>query len=347
MENRWKTAVSSSKWFDLINPKHWANRKYLNNIKSKKAKTLFRVVVSLIDIIELLIPFSLFLYAHRFLFFYPLITLDQQIIIYLIILAIIGIFLFLYWKVSRPIRYRLTILWAGYYLMLLSLYNIVSTEFFLWSLFSLIWLSLVYYKFYKIFIVKGDSLFQPQKREKDNLTREEFDFRPGSYKKLFGLLSSAEKEFYRNFLTKAVMGMHVMVFAKVGLKDLVCTNYGKKYFSKISQRHIDFVLCDKGSLGILLAIEYDDDSHRNNEDTMFNDREKNIICEIAKLPLLRVSTKDVITVECLREKIIAHIGLRCADCGQRITPGIEKYCQSFPKRFNGHNYCMDCQNNYP
>lgn len=357
MGNRWEAIVSSSKWSDLIKPGYWVNRDYWDKIGAKKTRTLYRMIVPLIDIIELLIPLYLFLCAHRFLFFYPLITVAHQLIIYLIVLVIIGIFLLMYWKlVSRPIRYLLTLLWASNYLVLLCLYNIDSIEFLFWVLPLLIWLSLVYYKFYKDFIKSDDWLFQPQKRGEDNKQGGEFFFRPGSYNKRYGLLLNkgvqSEKEFYDRFLKKAVAGMHIQIFAKVGLKDLVETNkniLGKCeniYFNKISQKHIDFVLCDKKSLEILLAIEYDGKYHIYNEKARHNDEEKNTICKTAGLPLLRISTNGDFTVESLRQIVISYIGLRCADCGNRLTPGIEKYCQSYPKRFDGRNYCMDCQNNY-
>ena len=78
------------------------------------------------------------------------------------------------------------------------------------------------------------------------------------------ILTKAEMNFYHSL--RLNVGEKAIICPKVGLKDLfyVSKSAGKdymKYFGKIAQKHVDFVLCDPTSMKPLCGIELDDESH--------------------------------------------------------------------------------------
>ncbi len=103
------------------------------------------------------------------------------------------------------------------------------------------------------------------------------------------LVTKAELRFYKA-LQKAVQD-DWEIFAMVRVADLlrVEANVGKKrkWLNKILAKHVDFVLCDPGSLEPQLAIELDDASHQR-ADRVERDIFMNEAFESAGLPLLRV-----------------------------------------------------------
>ena len=83
------------------------------------------------------------------------------------------------------------------------------------------------------------------------------------YEKRDSLLTKAELKFY-HALTSAVDGKWT-VCAMVRLADLIRvrpkTSGSQGWLNRIRAKHIDFVLCEKGSMEARLAIELDDSSH--------------------------------------------------------------------------------------
>ena len=76
------------------------------------------------------------------------------------------------------------------------------------------------------------------------------------------MLTRGELAFYQR-LCEAV-GQELIVFSKVRLADVIhCRRPGGAWgtFSAISQKHLDFVLCDPLSTRIRCAVELDDRSH--------------------------------------------------------------------------------------
>ncbi|MEW5957010.1 MAG: DUF2726 domain-containing protein [Chloroflexota bacterium] len=116
-------------------------------------------------------------------------------------------------------------------------------------------------------------------------------------------LSPAELNFYR-VLQQAVAGSAVICL-KVALGDLFYPKTGHRsenqiYRNKIDRKHVDFLLCDPGSLRPLVGIELDDASHQQS-----SRQERDYFVEqvfaAAELPLLRqpvrvsYNTRELIT----------------------------------------------------
>ena len=102
------------------------------------------------------------------------------------------------------------------------------------------------------------------------------------------LLTKREYAFYR-LLKREADARGFLICPKVGLKDLMevtdKTNF-LQYFRKISQKHVDFVICDK-NLRVLFAVELDDSSH-DTADARKRDLFKDQAFRAAKIPLKRI-----------------------------------------------------------
>ena len=90
------------------------------------------------------------------------------------------------------------------------------------------------------------------------------------------LLTKREYKFY-TLLREEAYKRGMLICPKIGLKDLMEVTDKKhymKYFAKISQKHVDFVICDE-DLQVYFALELDDSSHdtkKAKEKDHFKDR---------------------------------------------------------------------------
>jgi hypothetical protein len=76
----------------------------------------------------------------------------------------------------------------------------------------------------------------------------------------------------------------------------------KAAFRHINGKSIDYLLCDKQRLAPLLAIELDDASHEK-QDRRLRDEEVKRIFREANLPLVRVPSHDITSVEEMKTRI--------------------------------------------
>jgi len=103
------------------------------------------------------------------------------------------------------------------------------------------------------------------------------------------LLSAAELQFFHTLET--VVGENFWVFAKVRVADLIEVRglYGRDWwtaFSRVSQKHVDFLVASRKTLEVLLAIELDDRSHQMG-DRQKRDELLNAVFLQAGIPLIR------------------------------------------------------------
>lgn len=112
-----------------------------------------------------------------------------------------------------------------------------------------------------------------------------------SYKRIAqGIMSPTEKRFFRAL--ERFYGSSYCIFAKMRVADIITPDMKQKdnktwwsAFSKISQKHFDFILCDPKSLDVLYVLELNDSSHKQRK------RAKRDIflegaCKSAGLPLV-------------------------------------------------------------
>jgi very-short-patch-repair endonuclease len=140
------------------------------------------------------------------------------------------------------------------------------------------------------------------------LLRDKFDTKDEKpkfeYKRRNWFLTKAEHEFYKA-LVQAV-GQDYIIFAQVHLPTLldekVVGQNWKAAFRHVSQKSVDFVLCDKSYISPKLAIELDDKSH-DRPDRQDRDIEVERILKGAGMPLLRIQNHGKFNPQELAEKI--------------------------------------------
>lgn len=106
------------------------------------------------------------------------------------------------------------------------------------------------------------------------------------------LLTKREYRFYL-LLREVADEYHCIICPKVGVKDLLSVTDQRqymKYFHKIAQKHVDFVICDQ-DLYVLFAIELDDSSHET-RDARKRDHLKDKAFAAAGIPLKRITEID-------------------------------------------------------
>lgn len=106
------------------------------------------------------------------------------------------------------------------------------------------------------------------------------------------ILTKREYSFYL-LLRREADRRGLLICPKVGLKDLMEVSTQKhymKYFHKIAQKHVDFVICD-ASLNILFAVELDDSSH-DSKGAKQRDKLKDHAFKAAHIPLKRIRDYD-------------------------------------------------------
>lgn len=127
---------------------------------------------------------------------------------------------------------------------------------------------------------------------------------PMPYFKRASLVTKSELRFYKS-LQKAVLD-DWEIFAMVRIADLIRVEKGdangRKWLNKILSKHIDFVLCDPGSLEPVLAIELDDASHQR-PDRIERDIFVNDAFDAADFPLLRIPVETSYNAREVRDLI--------------------------------------------
>lgn len=116
------------------------------------------------------------------------------------------------------------------------------------------------------------------------------------YRRRDSILTPAEHSFYITLLH--ALENKAVVVPKVGLQDVFFITDREHYQAarnRISTRHIDFLICETGTLKPLFGIELDDSSH-NKTETQKHDLFKNLVFEAALLPLARIRVKNTYDV---------------------------------------------------
>lgn len=124
------------------------------------------------------------------------------------------------------------------------------------------------------------------------------------YKQKNFFMSRAEHECF-DAIIKAV-GNEYHIFSQVHLSSIVDNKVTgqnwKGAFKHISQKSVDFVLCDKAYISPKLAIELDDKTHER-PDRVERDVEVERILKNAGLPLLRLENNGGFNPQAIAEQI--------------------------------------------
>ncbi len=125
-------------------------------------------------------------------------------------------------------------------------------------------------------------LFPFLNRSQEETTSEELPYRLRD-----DFLSPAEFSFFK--VLSSAVGPQLTIQSKVRLADIFFVarpNENRSYFGKISQKHLDFLVCDSVTMQPVFGVELDDSSHnRNNRQK--RDEFIESVSHAAGLPLLR------------------------------------------------------------
>lgn len=110
------------------------------------------------------------------------------------------------------------------------------------------------------------------------------------------LLTKNEWTFYKK-IKPICDNNNLHIISKVRLADLVEVSKevnGKdkqKYFNKIKNKHIDFVLCNPTNLAVIALVELDDSSHQR-EDRIKRDIFVNSLCDKVGYKIIRIKQNE-------------------------------------------------------
>ncbi|WP_318482580.1 DUF2726 domain-containing protein [Photobacterium leiognathi] len=129
------------------------------------------------------------------------------------------------------------------------------------------------------------------------------------YKAIESLVTPTELHFYKA-LSKAVPHNYI-VCPKVRIADVLAVNVKRKnnesewfrHFSKISQKHFDFVICNVSDMSFVCAVELNDASH-NRKDRVERDEFVRMACESAGVTLHEVLPQKNYDIEQLTSMIV-------------------------------------------
>jgi hypothetical protein len=145
---------------------------------------------------------------------------------------------------------------------------------------------------------------------------------PLPYRVRDDFLSPAESSFYRVLLL--VCGEQYRVFPKVRLVDILFVQKGvekwQSHHNRISNRHVDFLLCHPQTLRPALAVELDDSSH-NRSDRKERDAFFDQAFKAAVLPMLHVPAKNTYDVQQLRTLLSTGLAEVARPSAGTTTPG--------------------------
>ena len=127
------------------------------------------------------------------------------------------------------------------------------------------------------------------------------------------LLTKEERKFWY-VLLEALRGRGVSITVKPSLKEFVQvpsysqSTVSQRAWREIAQKHVDFLICEKGTMKPLFAVEYDGDTHSkldaSNAATVRSDEFKDQLFAKLGIPLIRVPYGNW-TADSLRELLNA------------------------------------------
>lgn len=120
------------------------------------------------------------------------------------------------------------------------------------------------------------------------------------------LLSEAEKLFYQSL--QAAVGHQYWIYPKVRLADLVevdpelSRSANQTAWNHISQKHVNFTLCDPGNFRIVAIVELDDFTHQH-RDRQKRDAKVDAILNQIGMPILHIRCARNYSQEALASQI--------------------------------------------
>jgi len=142
-------------------------------------------------------------------------------------------------------------------------------------------------------------------------------------------VSNAELSFYR--VLRSIVGDRLAVCPKVRLGDVLYVPRSRNWWhfhNKISQKHLDFLLCDPATLRPVAAIELDDASHASTKRAR-RDAFLEQALAVAGLPLVRYPVRHAYRARDIAEPLAPLIELFYAPTGDTDAGARQSHDTSF------------------
>lgn len=180
--------------------------------------------------------------------------------------------------------------------------------------------------------VKTNNSFinQTQQKEHKKQIEEEKEIKrtnPEFPYKANNLLTGAEYQLFHFMSENLCQVERIYIFPKVRLADIIQVDnrltVSKDYLWKITNKHVDFLICRKSDMQVICAVELDDYTHEAQE---AQDRDIFVMQALfaAKIRTVRIRTKiSALEIEDLRlvdDYINESLAPKCPECGLPMIP---------------------------
>ena len=177
-----------------------------------------------------------------------------------------------------------------------------------------------------------------------------------AYRQRDDFLTPAEAAFFA--VLREATASDWLIMSKVRLADLVHAPHGREWqvaWNKISQKHVDFVLCDPATVRPRLVLELDDRSHRR-PDRVERDAFVDRVFADAAMPILHVPVRRHYDAAALRGQIAALLpanavpqatDFRCERCGAPMCQRVAKRGARTGEQFWGCTNYPRCRHIVP
>lgn len=175
--------------------------------------------------------------------------------------------------------------------------------------------------------ISQDKAESEQKKEELYLKGANKDF-PYIGKKL---LTDAELQLYHFMENNLCQKERIVILTKVRLGDIVDLDTrittDMKYFWKVTNKHVDFIICNKDTMDIICAVELDDYTHENNEHKQ-RDLFVMQVLDTVGIQTIRVRSKirliSKADLELIDLSINTALAPKCPQCGRKMYPKIAR-----------------------
>lgn len=179
-----------------------------------------------------------------------------------------------------------------------------------------------------VFIQSKQAMMHEKQRAEDKeISNIDNDF---PYKRA-KLLTDAELQLF-NFMQNNLCQIdRITIFIKVRLADIAEVDnrvtLSKEYLWKITNKHVDFLICDKNTLDIICAVELDDYTHESKE---AKERDMFVmqVLDTVGVKTVRIRTRiraieksDLVLVD---EYINRKLAPKCHYCGKQMYPKVSR-----------------------
>ncbi len=155
-------------------------------------------------------------------------------------------------------------------------------------------------------------------------------------------LSPAELSFYRVLAT--TLSGRAIIFTKVRLADIFFVarpHENRSYFGRISQRHVDFLLCEPNTVKPIVGIELDDSSH-NRSRRKKRDEFVDQLFEAAQLPLARIPVQRAYTAQDILRAIEQYFEADGIGATGSDTPETGDFSEPTQAKISSTPLCPKC-----